>query len=95
MLEHCDASTILFENPWGGRDAFAVGSTIIKSGHRKDNVAQDYSHADATEAEATALARTALHELGVKEPDVYFAGKVRTYLPFFLTVVDIDLLLSS
>jgi hypothetical protein len=79
-LERCNTSTVLFENPWAGRDVFAVGSMIIKSSHLKNCVVRGYSHADANEVQAIALARPILHGLGVKVPEVYFTRKVRGYL---------------
>ena len=81
VLAKCDSSTILFDNPWGGRDVFAVGSVIVKSSHRK-NVSRDHLYSDRNEVEATNLAKSALLELGVMVPQFYFAGQVS---PFFIS----------
>jgi len=76
VLERCNDTTILFDNPWGGRDVFAVGSLIIKSSHRKNGVGRDYLCSDLNEVEAAALAQNILRDVDVKVPNIYFAGKV-------------------
>ena len=57
VLSRCTASSRIYENDTAGRDVFAFGSVIIKSTHLKDHDGRDYTHADANEVAAIALAR--------------------------------------
>lgn len=79
VLAQCTESTHVYKNELeeNGRDVFALGSVIIKSGHLHDSPTWDYSYNDANEVAAIALARGPLAELGVKVPEIYFTGKVR------------------
>lgn len=79
VLAQCTKSTHVYKNELeaNGRDVFALGSAIIKSGHLHESPTRDYSYNDANEVAAIALARGPLAELGVKAPDIYFIGKVR------------------
>ena len=80
VLALCDASVRIFDDQAGGRDVFALGGVIIKSGHLNAHstgrrATRDYSYADANEVKATDLARKLLKD--VRVPKIYFAGKVR------------------
>lgn len=59
-----------------GRDVFAIGSVIIKSGHLHSTPTRNYSYNDANELAAIALAQEPLARLGIKVPEMYFSGKV-------------------
>lgn len=79
VLALCDASVRIYDDQEGGRDVFALGGVIIKSGHlnahdKGRRASRDYSYADANEVEATELARKLLKDMRV--PKIYFAGKV-------------------
>lgn len=86
VLSRCDDSNVAYKNELDedGRDVFAMGSVIIKSGHLHQCPTRDYSYHDANEVAAIALARKPLAELGVKVPEIYFTGKVCAfvYIPF-------------
>ncbi|CAG7943246.1 unnamed protein product [Penicillium salamii] len=79
VADLCNDTVRIYPADEGGRDVFAVGSIIIKSGHlHPQGVTQftdtRYSYADENEVQAVALARKALKN--VKVPEIYFAGKV-------------------
>jgi hypothetical protein len=78
-LERCELTCHVYQNPFGGRNIFALGSIITKSGHlRTENHAsgsestRDYSIADANEAAAIQLVPKT-----IITPRIIFAGKVR------------------
>ncbi|EPE04316.1 phd transcription factor [Ophiostoma piceae UAMH 11346] len=79
VVQRCDFSTRLYENNFGGRDVFAVGTVIVKSSHLHSAASRseerDYSFADRNEVAATALAREVLPR-SVKVPAIYFADKI-------------------
>lgn len=77
-LSGCDDSNLAYKNELDedGRDVFALGSVIIKSGHLHKTPTRDYSSNDANEVAAIAIARKPLAKLGIKVPKVYFTGKV-------------------
>ena len=79
VVQRCDASTRLYENDFGGRDVFALGTVIVKSSHLHSTASRskerDYSFADRNEVAATARAREVLPP-SVKVPAIYFADKV-------------------
>ncbi|KAK7408518.1 hypothetical protein QQX98_009333 [Neonectria punicea] len=74
----CDDSNFAYKNELDddGRDVFALGSVIIKSGHLHTTLTRDYSYNDANEVAAIDLAREPLAKLGIKVPDIYFTGKI-------------------
>ena len=81
VLAQCDETNRIYENLDGGRDVFALGRVIVKSRHLHPEQegrrsTRDYSLADENEVAATAVARQPLGELGIKVPEIYFAGKV-------------------
>lgn len=76
VLSQCTVENRIYENETGGRDVFALGSVIVKATHLKQNHGRDYALADANEVAATELARPVLDKLGIKVPQIYFAGKV-------------------
>ncbi|PNP43978.1 hypothetical protein TGAMA5MH_04263 [Trichoderma gamsii] len=60
VVEKCDATCYVYQNPFGGRDVFALGSIIVKSCHlgTRDAGAEssrDYSIADKNEVAAIQL----------------------------------------
>ncbi|KAL5361695.1 hypothetical protein BJX96DRAFT_166086 [Aspergillus floccosus] len=75
VLSLCDESTQIYPADEGGRDVFAVGSVIIKSGHLHDTPEIEYSFADANEVGAISIAKNVLGN--VRVPEIYFAGKIR------------------
>jgi hypothetical protein len=76
ILELCSQWTRIVENLGEGRDVFAIGTMIIKSGHLNPRHSRDFTSADANEMAGAALAQTVLSELGVRVPEYYFRGKV-------------------
>jgi hypothetical protein len=79
VLEQCDESVQIYPADDDGRDVFALGSVIIKSGHlhkpeEAGVVEIDYTYADTNECEAISMARSLLE--GVRVPWIYFSGKV-------------------
>ncbi|CAG7934207.1 unnamed protein product [Penicillium olsonii] len=79
VVDLCNESVRIYPADEGGRDVFAVGSIIIKSGHlHPQGITQftdiRYTYADENEVQAVTLARKALKN--VKVPEIYFAGKV-------------------
>ncbi|KAF4982960.1 hypothetical protein FZEAL_1530 [Fusarium zealandicum] len=84
VLSRCDSSNLVYKNELDddGRDVFALGSVIIKSGHLHETRTRDYSWNDKNEVVADALAQKPLAELGIKVPEIYFAGKVFTQLSY-------------
>jgi hypothetical protein len=74
VVSLCDESTRIYPADEGGRDVFALGSVIVKSGHLHDTPEIDYSFADANEVEAISIAQNVLGNIRV--PEIYFAGKV-------------------
>ncbi|KAB8339162.1 hypothetical protein FH972_022097 [Carpinus fangiana] len=85
VLLKCDSSNCLYDNEFGGRDVFALGSIIVKSRHLKPLLQEDseperdYSLADANEVKAITLARALLNGTGIQLPEILFAGKVSRY----------------
>ncbi|KAG2415582.1 hypothetical protein HFD88_006773 [Aspergillus terreus] len=75
VVSLCDESTRIYPADEGGRDVFALGSVIVKSGHLHDTPEIDYSFADANEIEAISIAKNVLGNIRV--PEIYFAGKIR------------------
>ena len=95
VLQSCTESNRIYENQDGGRDVFALGSVIIKSGHLKNTLEgrksyRDYSYADANEVKAITLAKQVLDS--VKVPQVYFAAKVNVNFAKWLYVLFVTLL---
>lgn len=85
VLQKCDSRCYVYENPFGGRDVFALGSVIIKSRHLQLNrgdlgseSSRDYSITDANEIAAIRLASRV-----VTTPDIFFKGRVSYVLPSF------------
>ncbi|KAF4470515.1 PHD transcription factor [Fusarium albosuccineum] len=78
VLSLCNDSTLAYKNELDddGRDVFALGSVIIKSGHLHKSITRDYSYNDANEVAAIALAREPLAKLGISVPEIYFTGKI-------------------
>lgn len=78
VLSLCNDSTLAYKNELDddGRDVFALGSVIVKSGHLHETPTRDYSYNDANEVAAVAIAQQPLAKLGVKVPEIYFTGKV-------------------
>jgi hypothetical protein len=75
VLEKCDSTCYVYQNPFGGRDVFALGSIIIKSCHlRSSESSRDYSIADKNEVEAIRLVPST-----VPVPRILFSGKVRSF----------------
>ncbi|KAK3690429.1 hypothetical protein B0T22DRAFT_528957 [Podospora appendiculata] len=76
VLDLCDTSVRIYENPDGGRDVFALGGVIVKSSHLNYHIelTRDYSYADANEVAATAIARAALQ--GIRVSQIFFASKL-------------------
>ncbi|KAJ9200425.1 hypothetical protein DTO164E3_4000 [Paecilomyces variotii] len=77
----CTEQIRIYPSDEGGRDVFALGSVIVKSGHlHAHEGAQypeiDFSYADANEIQAIGLAKTVLKD--IKVPEIYFSGKVLT-----------------
>ncbi|CAM1501507.1 Fc.00g034910.m01.CDS01 [Cosmosporella sp. VM-42] len=75
VLRKCTESRRIYTGDERGRDVFAYGSVIIKTGHLHISEERDYSYADANEVKAIELASRVL--VGVKVPQVYFSGKLR------------------
>ncbi|KAG5928755.1 hypothetical protein E4U42_008082 [Claviceps africana] len=73
VLRLCTQSNIIYPAD-EGRDVYAVGSVVIKTGHRLGEAPIDYTYADANEVEAIAIARRVLTD--VRVPDIYFADKI-------------------
>lgn len=82
VLSQCTASNRIYENETGGRDVFALGAAIVKSSHLKAAASRDYALADANEVQATNMAAPKLHEISVRVPQIYFAGRVKSLLSF-------------
>lgn len=78
VLDLCNESVRIYPADEGGRDVFALGSIIVKSSHLHTYAEIDYSFADANEVQAIGIAKCALRDVAV--PDIYFAGKVHTFL---------------
>lgn len=79
LLRLCTEEIRIYPADLGGRDVFALGSVIVKSGHlhvreSAQYIEIDFSYADANEIQAITLAKSVLKD--VKLPDIYFAGKV-------------------
>lgn len=79
VVDLCNESVRIYPDE-RGRDVFAIGSIIIKSGHLHSHGSGQftdtcYSYADENEIQAVALAKKALKD--VRVPEIYFAGKVR------------------
>lgn len=79
VVDLCNQTVRIYPADEGGRDVFALGSIIVKSGHlhapggaRYTEI--DYSYADANEIQAIAIAKNVLKD--VRVPEIYFAGKV-------------------
>ncbi|KAM5346999.1 hypothetical protein ACJ41O_010004 [Fusarium nematophilum] len=68
VLSLCGDSNLAYKNELDdhGRDVFALGSVIVKSGHLHKPPTRDYSYNDKNEVAAVALARRPLEELGIK-----------------------------
>ncbi|GAB1319677.1 hypothetical protein MFIFM68171_09887 [Madurella fahalii] len=78
---HCDRANRIYENQDGGRDVFALGRVIVKSRHLHPEQegrrsTRNYSLADENEVAATAPVRQPLGQLGIRVPQIYFAGKI-------------------
>lgn len=86
VLSRCDDSNLVYKNESDddGRDVFALGSVIIKSGHLHKTPTRDYSYNDANEVAAVAIAQKPLAKLGIKAPEIYFTGKVCASCLFLL-----------
>ncbi|VUC20912.1 unnamed protein product [Clonostachys rosea] len=78
VLSRLGDSNIVYKNELDedGRDVFALGTLIIKSGHLHAAPTRDYSLNDANEVAAIDLARKPLGELDIAVPDIYFTGKL-------------------
>ncbi|CAH0017566.1 unnamed protein product [Clonostachys rhizophaga] len=78
VLSRCGDSNLVYKNELDddGRDVFAFGSIIIKSGHLHKAPTRDYSFNDANEVAAVAIAQKPLAKLGIKVPEIYFTGKI-------------------
>lgn len=74
VLELCNEDNQIYPADDNGRDVFALGTVIIKSGHLHEHSEIDYSYADSNEVQATAIARNALKDVAV--PEIYFVGEV-------------------
>ncbi|KAL4965847.1 uncharacterized protein BDV14DRAFT_199622 [Aspergillus stella-maris] len=84
VLSLCTKKNRIYPADEGGRDVFASGSVIVKSGHLVNDLEAgeketDYFYADRNEIEAIRLARGVLGRMGVRVPCVYFAGRVKDY----------------
>lgn len=77
VIEKCNESNQIYPADDDGRDVFALGSVIIKSGHLHEHPEIDFSYADANEVAAVEVARSVLE--GVSVPRIYFSGKVWTF----------------
>lgn len=80
VLDLCNESNRIYPADERGRDVFALGSVIVKSSHLHESSTDkvvDYSYADANEVQAIAIAKSFLNDMGVRVPEIYFAGKVR------------------
>ncbi|KAK3299891.1 kinase-like domain-containing protein [Chaetomium fimeti] len=87
VLSQCDKTNRIYENLDGGRDVFALGRVIVKSCHLHPEQegrrsTRDYSLADENEVVATAVVRRSLSELGIRVPQIYFAGKIDKHQVF-------------
>lgn len=78
VLALCNDTNYAYKNEVDedGRDVFAVGAVIIKSGHLHKAETRPYELNDANEVAAVAIAREPLAKLGIRVPEMYFAGKV-------------------
>ncbi|KAH7303647.1 kinase-like domain-containing protein [Stachybotrys elegans] len=74
ILDLCAESTRIYPADDQGRDVFAVGSVIVKSGHLHTHAEVDYSYADANEIQAISIARGVLGDIRV--PEIYFSGMI-------------------
>ncbi|KAL7923757.1 kinase-like domain-containing protein [Trichoderma austrokoningii] len=75
VLNKCDSTCYVYQNPFGGRDVFALGSIIIKSCHLGDarsETSRDYSIADKNEVAAIQLVPNT-----VPVPRILFSGKIK------------------
>lgn len=83
VLKQCDSTNLIYDNPDGGRDVFALGTVIVKSRHLKPvpdggpESERDYTLADANELKVTSLVRESLEDIGIQVPEILFAGKAR------------------
>jgi hypothetical protein len=83
VLQKCDSTCYVYQNPFGGRDVFALGSVIIKSAHLRSEdretgseASRDYSITDANEAAAIQLVSQT-----ITAPRILFWGKVCSLVP--------------
>lgn len=74
VLAQCTEAIQIYPADDYGRDVFALGTVIIKSGHLHEHAEIDYTYADDNEVQAIAIAKDSLK--GVAVPNVFFAGKV-------------------
>ncbi|KAM0519560.1 hypothetical protein ACHAPE_003737 [Trichoderma viride] len=77
VVDKCDATCYVYENPFGGRDVFALGSIIVKSCHlgTQDDgpeSSRDYSITDKNEVAAIQLVPSI-----IPGPRIYFSGKLK------------------
>lgn len=76
ILALCTENNCIRSAAKGGRDAFALGTVIVKSSHLHPEKELDWTFADANECAAIDIAKTKLPD--IKVPTIHFAGKVDT-----------------
>ncbi|KAE8154360.1 hypothetical protein BDV25DRAFT_136056 [Aspergillus avenaceus] len=76
VIKLCNESVRIYPADEGGRDVFALGSIIVKSGHLHDTPEVDYSYADANEIEAIDLAKAAISDIKVPGRQVLIQERI-------------------
>lgn len=77
VVEKCDATCYVYQNPFGGRDVFALGSIIVKSCHLGTRDAGAESSRDYSIADKNEVAAIQLVPKTVPVPRILFSGKVK------------------
>ncbi|EHK44915.1 hypothetical protein TRIATDRAFT_318483 [Trichoderma atroviride IMI 206040] len=77
VLEKCDSTCYVYQNPFGGRDVFALGSIIIKSCHLGTRDAGSESSRDYSTADKNEVAAIQLVPNTVPVPRIFFSGKLK------------------
>ncbi|PON23448.1 hypothetical protein TGAM01_v207682 [Trichoderma gamsii] len=77
VIEKCDATCYVYQNPFGGRDVFALGSIIVKSCHLGTRDAGAESSRDYSIADENEVAAIQLVPKTVPVPRILFSGKLK------------------